>query len=152
MRPSVRILRIAFVFILINLCVVLAVKAQYYVKLVRGTDTEHLYDDHAVHEVYDFYVRCYLDAACTQQVNFPSDMTVDMTSGYTIEASWGNYSSGPSTSTYGAGMGDSEIEMHSFAVHLADYSPDYYTFDFYIAAIPNSTYSYDPNITYTVVQ
>lgn len=152
MKPSVKILRIALTFILINLSLVFAVKAQYYVRLEKGPDTEHLYDDHAVHEVYDFYVRCYSDAACTNRVNFPSDMTVDMTSGYDIEASWGSYSSGPSTGTYGAGMGDTEIEMHSFAVHLADYSPDNYTFDFTISAIPNSAYSYDPNITYTVVQ
>jgi hypothetical protein len=151
MKSFLKVLRVAFVFILINISFALVAKAQYYIRLDRDPDTEHLYDDHSYHEAYDFYIRCYTNSSCTVTIPFPSDVLVSITSSYTIQSSnpAGNYSSGPSTGYYGAGMGDDNIDMHSFATYWVDNDYWYTTFNFSIAA--TAVASGDPLVTYTIV-
>jgi len=151
MKSFLKVLRIAFVFILINISFALVARAQYYIHLDRDPDTEHLYDDYSYHEAYDFYIRCYTNASRSVSIPFPSDVTVSITSSYTIDSTvpGGSYSSGPSTGDYGASQGDDNIYMHSFATYWIDNSYGYTTFNFNIAA--TAVVSGDPLVTYTII-
>lgn len=151
MKPIQKILKVVLFSILINISFAAVAKAQYYVRLDRDPDTEHLYDNYSYHEAYDFYIRCYTNSACTTTIPFPSDITVSITSSYSIESTApnGNYSSGPSTGDYGAGVGEDNIYMHSFATYWIDNDYWYTTFHFSIAA--TAVVSGDPSVTYTIV-
>jgi hypothetical protein len=121
--------------------------SQVYARLEREDDTFHYYDSYYEHEVYDWYIRFYSDAACTTPVTLTSNIALNFHQDFNLYYAGHSY---PDTfdGPIGASIGDGEIYLYDKYVRLVDWDG---VSNYYYASIYTGYYELRSGTGYIVV-